>query len=335
MVNHASSPSPSRTRRSAAPSPAPGTPAANANGRRRSSRSAIGVPAHQRQRHQNPDHDFDEPQPARGHAVARAEELVGQQQVRRGVVVGDDQRDGHPRRPRHGDPRDGVAQVADPLRPAAAGSGRTGRSCSRRRRAGCARRPTASNSSACEPTTSTIATARSATLVSSVAPHHRRGRAGGLQIAQRQPLPIGGQVAERAFQAHRHRHVGQRVAAEVDEAGPRVDRRRRRVAARRRTARAGRASRVGRAVVGRPVARTRVVVGFARRQPRDLVDVEDADRRAAAARTPSAATQSPRRTRRAVGRGHQQQRRRRRCRSRRRPRPRSAASTRCRSMRRP
>jgi hypothetical protein len=71
-------------------------------------------PAQRGQCHQNPHQHFDEPQPACGHAVVWAQELVGQQQVRGMVVVGQQQRDHDPRHRRPGDPGDGIAQVPHP-----------------------------------------------------------------------------------------------------------------------------------------------------------------------------------------------------------------------------
>ncbi len=179
-------------------------------------------PADCGERHQDPHQHLDEPQPARRHAVGRPEDLVGQQKVRRVIVVGQHQGDRDPDDRRHGDPRDGGAQVAHP--------------------------PLARHR--CEAEAAEVV-ARDTEQKMRAAPQfeqvrvrtddqhdrggpqrdagfHRRtppalGCAGGAEVTQWHQVPPGGQPPEGLFEPDRHRDVGQRVSAEVDEARVHVD----------------------------------------------------------------------------------------------------------------
>ena len=181
-------------------------------------------PEHQRQHHECPHQYLDEPQPARGHAVVRTEELVGQQQICPRVVVGQQQRDHDPQHRRHRDPRDGVTQMPHPVG--------------------------ARNRREAEPAEVVAGDAKQNVRaapqleqlgVRSDDEHDRRGAQRDAGFQRRQPtaarrlrdafqlpnrhaLPIRGQLADRPFQPHRHGDVRQRVAAEVDEAGIGIER---------------------------------------------------------------------------------------------------------------
>ena len=265
-----------------------------------------------------------------------AEELVGQQQIGRGVVVGHQQCDRNPDHRWHRDPRDRVAQVphsvhpgnrreAEPAEVVARDAQqqmcaapqleqpgvRTDDEHDRRRRAAPRWSP------ASHPTTAIASAPLWAWPPSS---------------PQWQPLPVCGQLAERAFQPNRHGHIGQRIAAKVDKAGVGIDTCPRRSAARRRTARAGRSRWVRRCRrFARQLAHG-LVVGLARREHRQLGDGHglhgaDGDTAAAAATRwislsscPAAAT--ARRSSSSVQNAVT-------------PSARMAASTRCRSIRSP